>query len=89
MAKQGFDAAMAKARKTNAARDVIDRRSGSAAPGDGDPGMLLRTAMTAIASAAQCLPAGDGNLACLAEGLAMLEDLHAKLDPGGKPFRIG
>lgn len=80
---KGYEKLMKTARKTNVARDVIDRGAGFAAPGDGTFSMLLRNAMSAIASGIQTAEASS-----LAEGLAMLEVLHVKLEPDGPPFTI-
>ena len=83
MADKTYARLMEKARKTNAERDRVDRAGGFGTPGSHGPDELLRTAMTAISA---------GIRACddapLAEGLAMLEQLHRALHPTGAAFTV-
>ncbi len=72
---------MIKARKTNKGRDEIDHKSGFASP-DISPLYHIRTAMSAIGSGVSGMVRGaksKGDLDCIAEGLAMLEELELLL----------
>ncbi len=70
-------AAVEAARKRNAELDAIDRGRAGAAPGDCGTGVHLRTAMSAIAAGIQ----GE-DWGCVAEGLAMLDEIHDRLGAG-------
>lgn len=65
---------IAKAVKTNAGRDAIDRKSGFAPPSVGPLDLRLRTAMSAIYCGIS-----TNDMDCIAEGYAMLMDIHAVL----------
>jgi hypothetical protein len=67
---------LAKARKVNAERDIIDRKNGFATPHDSGLAEWLRTIMTAIASGLSTLSKDEtgGSIMCIIEGLAMLQD---------------
>lgn len=75
-----FDKLMAKARATNASRDAAERSFGWAAPPDISPEMHLATAASAI----ECgIRVKDWE--CVAEGLAMIQDVLEAVNPARKP----
>lgn len=78
MAKQrDFEKVMARARRTNAERDAMDRHSGSQCPTDSPAWQLLITAMQAFEASLRM----QGDMDCCAEGLVILEVLERRLRP--------
>lgn len=72
---------MVKARKTNKKRSADERRNGWASP-DISINSHIRTAMCAIGCGIACIarsPHSEADLACVAEGLAMLEEIELLL----------
>lgn len=73
---------IARARETNESRDRIDRKSGRGAPRDFRLDIRIATALSAIECGFATAIGTDGRLsegdaACIAEGMAMLEDIVA------------
>jgi hypothetical protein len=69
-----FKRLLDRAHRVNRERDGTDRDSGFAAPADGRPDELLRTAYCAIECGLQTV-----DFRAVAQGLDMLEDLHFML----------
>jgi hypothetical protein len=74
MSPEAFNALMARARKTNAKRGMIERQAGFASP---EAGFLDEWARTIICALHCGIKTHDHD--ALAEGLAMLVDLEAEL----------
>ena len=81
-----FEQRMAKARATNARRDATERRVGFANPQHCDLGTWAATVESAIEAGIQ-----TANWDCVAEGLAMLHDMVARLRAVAPPgtFVVG
>lgn len=68
---------MARARATNMRRHVADKKSGATPLGETPLDCYIRTAMTAISSGMATIQGADeGSLDCIAEGLAMLQEIE-------------
>ena len=75
---------LAKARKTNKKGDASDHKRGLASP-DISVSVHLRTAICAIGSGLSTINGDKNSVDCIAEGLAMLEDIELllrKMQPG-------
>ena len=70
---------VAKAAKTNSRRDAIDAEAGFPAPSECPVDVYLRTAMTAI----HC-GLSTSNFDAVAEGYAMLQDIHTIIATGAR-----
>jgi hypothetical protein len=60
-----------------------EQKAGYATPAQGGPGGLLRTAMGAISCGI-----GTGDWSAVAEGQALLEELHDGMHPDAPPYRL-
>lgn len=68
------------ARRRNVKRDLMDHSAGHVAPGDDGPCEHLRTAICAIISGLSTCGGMEVNSAnCIAEGIAMLQEIELKL----------
>jgi hypothetical protein len=67
---------LAKARKTNASRDARERSYGFQAPPDGSHWTYLCTAICALLAGM-----GMHDWSCIAEGVAMLQDIESRVRP--------
>jgi hypothetical protein len=73
-----FDRLIAKARKTNIRRDMIERDHGFASPAESPPTAFLRTVVGALEAG---LRLGDND--CIAEALVMCQDMANALAKTG------